>query len=74
MLAFEEGREAGISDFISEVEYTDDQPFEGFKDTGVFSICRLEIFLSAGSEVVREKTRFLLQRSRKLKPDFNFER
>lgn len=36
MLAFEEGREAGISDFISEVEYTDDQPFEGFKDTGVF--------------------------------------
>lgn len=36
MLAFEEGKEASVSDFISEVEYTDDQPFEGFKDTGVF--------------------------------------
>ena len=52
MLAFEEGREAGISDFISEVEYTDDQPFEGFKDTGVF-------FKSAGRNLPLQAQKWL---------------
>ena len=52
MLAFEEGREAGISDFISEVEYTNDQPFEGFKDTGVF-------FKSAGRNLPLQAQKWL---------------
>ena len=46
------GREAGISDFISEVEYTDDQPFEGFKDTGVF-------FKSAGRNLPLQAQKWL---------------
>lgn len=36
MLALEEKKDPDLSSFISQVEYTDDRPFEGFKDTGVF--------------------------------------
>lgn len=45
MLALEEKKDPDLSSFISQVEYTDDRPFEGFKDTGVFSNLQEEIFL-----------------------------
>ena len=52
MLALEEKKDPDLSSFISQVEYTDDFPFEGFKDTGVF-------FKSAGRNLPLQAQKWL---------------